>query len=48
VAKKKNVPLSVISECLGHRDERTTIIYLASFEAPVTNGVSELVSDAIR
>ncbi|MDR2627464.1 MAG: site-specific integrase, partial [Dysgonamonadaceae bacterium] len=26
VAKKKNVPLSVISECLGHRDERTTII----------------------
>jgi integrase len=47
IAKHNNVPLAVISECLGHRDERTTSIYLDSFETSVMDGASELVSNAI-
>jgi integrase len=47
IARKKNVPLAVISECLGHRDERTTIIYLDSLETSVIDDASELVSAEI-
>ena len=32
IAKYKKLPLSVISEGLGHSNEKTTYIYLASFE----------------
>jgi integrase len=48
LAKRKNVPLAVICEGLGHRDERTTAIYLDSFEASVLDEVSELISGEIR
>lgn len=47
IAKKKNVPLAVISDCLGHRDEKTTSIYLDSFESSVMDEASEIVSNAI-
>jgi integrase len=47
LAKRKNVPLAVISEGLGHRDERTTAIYLDSFETSVLDEVSELISSEI-
>jgi len=32
IAKKENIPISVISESLGHRSEKTTSIYLGSFD----------------
>ena len=32
VARSKNIPLSVISEGMGHDSEKTTQIYLASLE----------------
>lgn len=32
IAKSKNIPLSVISEGLGHNSQQTTQIYLASFD----------------
>ena len=32
IAKSKNVPLSVISEAMGHDSENTTRIYLASLD----------------
>jgi integrase len=32
IAKDKNIPLSVISESLGHDSQQTTQIYLASFD----------------
>jgi hypothetical protein len=47
IAKMKHVPLAVISDCLGHRDEKTTSIYLDSFESSVMDEASELVSNAI-
>jgi len=33
IAKEKHVPLSVISEAMGHSSEKTTRIYLASLDA---------------
>ena len=36
-AKAKNVPLSVISEGMGHDSEATTQIYLASLETSVVD-----------
>ena len=36
-AKASNVPLSVISEGMGHDSEMTTQIYLASLEASVVD-----------
>ncbi len=35
IAKELNIPLSVISEGLGHNSEKTTQIYLASFDHTV-------------
>lgn len=32
IAKSKNIPISVISEGLGHNSQQTTQIYLASFD----------------
>ena len=31
-AKKKNIPISIISEGMGHNNESTTQIYLASLD----------------
>jgi integrase len=48
VAKNEGLPLAVISEGLGHSNQRTTEIYLASLEQPVLDRASQVVSDAIR
>ena len=37
IARKEGIPLSVISEGMGHDSENTTQIYLASFEANVVD-----------
>ena len=37
VAKSKNIPLSVISEGMGHDSEMTTQIYLASLDNSVVD-----------
>jgi integrase len=47
IAKKQHVSLALICECLGHRDEKTTAIYLDSFDNSALDEVSELVSNAI-
>ena len=47
VAKNAGLPLAVISEGLGHTNQRTTEIYLASLERSVLDHASKLVSDAI-
>ena len=36
-AKEKNIPISVISEGMGHDSETTTQIYLASLENSVVD-----------
>ncbi len=47
IAKNANLPLAVISEGLGHANQQTTEIYLASLERSVLDNASRLVSDAI-
>jgi len=43
VARNKNIPLSVISEGMGHDSEATTQIYLASLECSVIDNANALI-----
>jgi integrase len=47
VAKSAGLPLAVISEGLGHTNQRTTEIYLASLERSIIDHASKVVSEAI-
>ncbi len=47
IAKNAGLPLAVISEGLGHSNQKTTEIYLASLERSVLDQASKVVSDAI-
>ena len=42
-AKAKNIPLSVISEGMGHDSEKTTQIYLASLETSVVDKANKVI-----
>jgi integrase len=48
LAKHEQVPLWVISEGLGHRDEKTTYTYLASFEQDVLEQAARKVTAALE
>lgn len=48
IAYQDGAGLSVVSQALGHRDERTTAIYLASFKESVIDKVSERVSGLVK
>jgi len=43
IAKQVNLPLWIISEGLGHSDEKTTYTYLASFERSVLDAANEQI-----
>jgi len=43
IAKSKNIPVSVISEGMGHDSEMTTQIYLASLECSVIDKANTLI-----
>lgn len=43
IAKEENLPLWVISEGLGHNNERTTYIYLSQLERSVLDTANEKV-----
>lgn len=43
VAKARNIPLSVISEGMGHDSEKTTQIYLASLETSVVDEANKMI-----
>jgi integrase len=45
IAKRQGVPTAVISEGLGHETERTTQIYLDSFENDVLDAANDLITD---
>ena len=47
-AKRKGVPLSVISEGMGHESEKTTRIYLASLERSVVDKANSMLIRSIR
>ena len=46
-AKVRNVPLSVISEGMGHDSEKTTQIYLASLEASVVDKANKMILELL-
>jgi integrase len=43
VAKNKNVPISVISEGMGHDSEMTTQIYLASLDNTIVDKANSMI-----
>jgi integrase len=43
IAKSKNIPLSVISEGMGHDSEMTTQIYLASLDTAIVDRANSLI-----
>ena len=43
IAKSKNIPLSVISEGMGHDSEETTRIYIASLDSNVIDKANRLI-----
>jgi integrase len=42
-AKNSNIPISVISECMGHNNEHTTQIYLASLDTSKMDKANEKI-----
>lgn len=47
IAKSQNIPLSVISESMGHDSEATTRIYLASLDTAVVDHANRLVINSV-
>ena len=47
VAKSKNIPLSVISEGMGHDSENTTLIYLTSLDTAIVDRANRLILKSI-
>lgn len=47
VARNQNIPLSVISECLGHTSERTTRIYLAALDTSVMDEANRKILELL-
>lgn len=43
IAKEKNIPLSIISEGMGHDSEKTTQIYLASLDTTVIDKANKMI-----
>lgn len=43
IAKSKNIPISIISEGMGHDSENTTKIYLAALDHSVIDDANELI-----
>ncbi|MCD8167344.1 MAG: site-specific integrase [Bacteroides sp.] len=48
VGKQENVPIQVISECLGHTSPDTTLIYLALLNNRILDDANERVTRALR
>ena len=47
IAKSKNVPISVISEGMGHDSETTTRIYLASLDTMAVDKANKIILDSL-
>lgn len=43
IARNKNIPISVISEEMGHNSETTTQIYLASLDSSIIDRANEMI-----
>lgn len=47
IAKSKNIPISTISEAMGHDSESTTRIYLASLDTSVVDKANSLILNSL-
>lgn len=47
IARFKNVPISIISEGMGHNSESTTRIYLSSLETHLVDNANSIILDAL-
>lgn len=47
-AKAKGIPVSVISEGMGHDSESTTQIYLASLDSSVVDSANSIILDSLK
>lgn len=47
-AKAKGIPLSIISEGMGHDNETTTQIYLASLDTTAVDKANELIIKSLK
>lgn len=47
VAKSKNISISVICEAMGHNNEATTQIYLASLDSGVIDDANRLIIGSV-
>ncbi len=47
IAKSKNIPLSTISEAMGHDSEKTTRIYLASLDSKSVNRANSIIINSL-
>ena len=43
IAKSKNIPISIISEAMGHDSEKTTLIYLASLDTSAVDKANSII-----
>ncbi len=48
IAKNKNIPISVISEAMGHELEKTTRIYLASLDTSDVDNANLLIINSLQ
>ena len=48
IAKSKNIPISVISEAMGHELEKTTRIYLASLDTSDVDNANLLIINSLK
>ena len=46
-AKNKNIPISVISEGMGHDSEKTTQIYLASLDTSEIDNANSIILNSL-
>ena len=47
IAKSRNIPLSIISEAMGHDSEKTTRIYLASLDTSAVDKANSQILKAL-
>lgn len=47
IARSKNIPVSTISEAMGHDSENTTRIYLASLDTSVVDKANSLILNSL-
>ena len=48
IAKNKSIPLSIISQGMGHDSETTTKIYLTSLDSSVIDDANSIIINSIK